>query len=342
LWNSERNGGARRRPSRGWGPAGRGAPIKGRARLRPSLISGAVTLGLVAVCFAERDRQAAQLAPPATEGLQILLTTSELVVGQNRLAFGLLMDGKLLADARVAVRVYAIQGEDARLVAEAPARYHRLEVIEQGKRIHIHPDGSRHVHGDATDVQGIYVSQVTFPRAGTWGLEVLAQSGNGPVESARLSVSALAASLTPMVGTPAPRSRNRIASDVSELKQIDSSEPPDPRLHQTRIADAIAQGKPQVIVFATPKFCTSRVCGPVVDIVRLLLPTYGDRVVFTHQEIWQDFATQRVSPTVEEWHLQSEPWIFVVDGKGIIRAKFEGLTTTREIAAALQQILEPR
>jgi len=76
--------------------------------------------------------------------------------------------------------------------------------------------------------------------------------------------------------------------------------------------------------------------------VRLLLPTYGDRVVFTHQEIWQDFATQRVSPTVEEWHLQSEPWIFVVDGKGIIRAKFEGLTTTREIAAALQQILEPR
>jgi hypothetical protein len=32
----------------------------------------------------------------------------------------------------------------------------------------------------------------------------------------------------------------------------------------------------------------------------------------------------------------------VVDGQGIIRAKFEGLTTAREIAAALQQMLEPR
>jgi hypothetical protein len=314
---------------------------KGRALLRPSFIAGVITLGLLAVCFAQRDPLAAQSAPPATDGLQVLLTTSELVVGQNRLAFGLLKDGKLLAGARVAVRVYALQGEDAQLVGEAPARYHPLEVIEQGKRIHIHPDGSRHVHGDATDVQGIYVTQVTFPRAGTWGLEVLAQSGNGAVESSRLSISALAASLTPMVGTPAPRSRNRIASDVPELKQIDSSEPPDPRLHQTRIADAIAQGKPQVIVFATPRHCTSRVCGPVVDVVRTLIPIHGDRVVFIHEEIWESGSLQRFSPTVEEWNLRSEPWIFVVDGTGMVRARFEGLTTRRELEAALRLVLTP-
>jgi hypothetical protein len=319
LWNSER---------------------KGRARLRPSLISGVVTLGLLGICFAQRDRPAAQPDPPATDRLQVLLTTSELVVGQNRLAFGLLKDGKLLADARVAVRVYALQDGDARLITETPARYQRLEVIEGGKRIHIHPDGSRHVHGDATDVQGIYVARVTFPRAGTWGLEILAQSGGGAVEPARLSVSVIADSLTPMAGRPAPRSRNRIASDVSELKQIDSSDPPDPRLHQTRIADAIAQGKPQVIVFATPRYCTSRVCGPVVDVVRTLIPTYGERVVFIHEEIWET-GLQKFSPTVEEWNLHSEPWIFVVDGAGIVRARFEGVTTRRELEAALRLVLAP-
>jgi len=59
----------------------------------------------------------------------------------------------------------------------------------------------------------------------------------------------------------------------------------------------------------------------VVAIVRLLLPTYGDQIVFTHQEIWQDMITQRLSPTMEEWHLPSEGWLFVVDGQGIIRAK---------------------
>jgi hypothetical protein len=321
LWNSERN--------------------DGRARARPSVVSGVVALGLLAVCYAQRDQSSAQLAAPTTDGLQVLLTTSELVVGQNRLAFGLLRDGRLLADARVAVRVYAIEGEDARLVAEMAARYHRLEVIEGGKRVHIHPDGSRHVHGDATDVQGIYVAQVTLPRSGTWGLEVLAQSSNGAVESARLSVGVLAASLAPMVGTPAPRSRNRVASDVSDLRQIDSSDPPDPRLHRTRIADAIAQSKPQVIVFATPRHCTSRVCGPVVDIVRTLIPTYGDRVAFIHEEIWETGSLQKFSSTVEEWNLRSEPWIFVVDGTGMVRARFEGVTTRRELEAALRSVLAP-
>jgi hypothetical protein len=307
--------------------------------VQPSVVAGVVALGLLAVCSAQRDRPAAQLAAPTTEELQVLLTTSELVVGQNRLAFGLLKDGKLLADGRVVVRLYVLDGEDGRLLAEAPAQYQRLEVIEAGKRIHIHPDGTRHVHGDATDMQGIYVAQVTFPRSGTWGLEVLAQSGGGAVESARLSVSALAAPLAPLVGTPAPRSRNRIASDVSDLKQIDSSDPPDPRLHRTRIADAIAQGKPQVIVFATPRYCTSRVCGPVVDIVRTLIPTYGDRVAFIHEEIWESGTLQKLSPTVEEWNLRSEPWIFIVDGEGIVRARFEGVTTRRELEAALKPVL---
>jgi len=313
-----------------------------RARARPSLISGVVALGLLVVCPARDDRAAAQLTPPSTEALQVLLTTPELVVGQNRVAFALQKDGRLLADAKALVRVYAIDGEDAQLVAETPARYLPLEVIEQGKRIHIHPDGARHVHGDATDVQGIYVAQVTLSRAGVWGLEIVARSGDGPAEAARLSVSALATSLTPMVGAPAPRSRNLVAGDVSDLKQIDSSEPPDRRLHQTRIADAIAQGKPQVIVFATPRYCTSRVCGPVVDIVRTLIPVYGDRVAFIHQEVWEGGSLQKLAPTFEEWNLRTEPWIFVVDGRGIIRARFEGLTTRRELEAALRLVLAPR
>ena len=309
-------------------------------------VGGLVTLGLLAVCFAQRARIGRKLSNGCgsgllAEALQVLLTTSELVVGANRFAFGLLKDGKLLADARVTVRVYALQNEDARLVAETPARYHALEVISQGKHVHIHPDGSRHVHGAATDVQGIYVGQVTFARPGAWGVEVLAQLGDGRAQGARLSVDVLPVSRTPMPGTLAPRSRNLIAADVIDLRTIDSSEPPDPRLHQTRIADAIAQGKPQVIVFATPRYCTSRVCGPVVDVVRTLIPTYSDRVVFVHQEIWEAGSLQRFSPTVEEWNLRSEPWIFVVDGGGMVRARFEGLTTRRELEAALRRVLGP-
>jgi hypothetical protein len=61
--------------------------------------------------------------------LQVLLTTSELVVGQNRVAFGLLWERKLLAQAAVVVRVYALHGQDAALLAEAEAPYYALEVV---------------------------------------------------------------------------------------------------------------------------------------------------------------------------------------------------------------------
>jgi hypothetical protein len=300
-------------------------------------------LFLVAACciqLTERWAVAAEPSTPVGGALQVLITTSELVVGQNRFAFGLLQHNKLLDAATVAVRVYDIRDQQApQLMAETPALYHKLEVVEQGNRVHVHPDGTRHVHSETTDVQGIYVAQMIFVHPGPWGLEILVQQGDGPVETARLRVNVLGVSPTPLLGAPAPRSRNLIASEVSDLRQIDSSEPPDPRLHQSRIADAIAQGKPQVIVFATPKFCTSRVCGPVVDVVRTLLPAYGDRVVFIHQEIWQGSAPQQLSPTVEEWNLRSEPWIFVVDGQGMIRAKFEGLTTRRELEAAVRHML---
>jgi hypothetical protein len=271
--------------------------------------------------------------------LQPFITTSELVIGRNRLAFGLLKANKFLEGADVQLRLYAVDRPEATLSAELKVPYQAVRNVKQERSVHRHADGTAHVHGDESGVRGLYVAQLEFSRAGTWGIELLAKHANEPVEAVRFAVTVLDAPATPAVGSPAPRSSNLIARDVKNLREIDTSQKPDVRLHQVRIADAIAQGKPQLIVFATPQFCTSRMCGPVVDIVRTLLPAYGKRVAFTHQEIWQDFAEKKMFPTVEEWRLDTEPWVFVVDGKGIIRAKFEGLVTVQEIESALQQVL---
>jgi hypothetical protein len=306
-----------------------------------SLIALAV---FVALSFAAYEAEtAAATGPPLPTGDQLrpVITTSELVVGHNRLAFGLLKHHRLIDGADVIVRVYEIDGQQAQPKAEARAPYHKLEVVEQGQRLHVHPDGTHHVHHEETDVRGLYVAQVTFERPGTWGLQLVAKQGDGTMASLPFTVNVLPAPHTPALGAAAPRSQNLIASDVSDLTQIDTSDPPDPRLHRVRIADAIIWGKPQVIVFATPKFCTTRLCGPLLDVVRMLLPAYGDQVVFTHQEIWQDPSAQKLFKTVEEWNLPSEPWVFVVDREGIIRAKFEGLVTAHELEAALKQILLP-
>lgn len=284
-------------------------------------------------------RAAADLPPVAGGGLQALITTSELVAGQNRFAFGLLKANKLIEAANVTLRIYAVEGAEAQLAAELNAPYQPVRNVKQERSLHRHSDGTQHAHDKESGVRGLYVTQIGFTRAGNWSIEILAHQKAGSHEVARTAVTVLDNPHTPVVGSPAPRSRNLIASNVKDLRQIDTSPRPDPRLHQVRIADAIEQRKPQLIVFATPQFCTSRMCGPVVDTVRTLLPAYGKRVAFTHQEIWQDFAEKKVFPTVEEWRLMTEPWIFVVDARGIIRAKFEGLVTVRELEAALQQAL---
>ena len=277
----------------------------------------------------------------ADDALQPLITTAELTVGQNRFAFGLAKQSKLIERADVLVRVFDLQGTEAHLTAETNAPFRPVANPVAEKKVHRHADGSLHVHDAATEVRGVYVAHLTFTRSGKWGVELVARQPDGSSETARLTVVVRETPTTPAVGSPAPRSRNLIASDVKNLRQISTSERPDPRLHQTRIADAIAMGKPQLIVFATPQFCTSRMCGPVVEIVRTLLPTYGKRMVFTHQEIWQDFATKKVFSTIEEWRLESEPWIFIVDGQGMIRSRFERLVTARELETALQNVLLP-
>jgi hypothetical protein len=284
-------------------------------------------------------RVSAEPARPAADRIQPLITTSELVIGENRFAFGLVQANRLIENGDVLVRLYGIDRESTHAVSEVNAPYQSVRSLPAKDVMHLHADGTRHVHTSDDAIRGLYVTRLKFPRPGTWGVELLVRQNGVDFEPIRLSVKVLENPPTAGVGTPAPRSLNLTAKDVKNLRDIDTSARPDSRLHQVRIADAIAQGKPQLIVFATPQFCTSRMCGPVVDIVRSLLPAYSKRVAFTHQEIWQDFMSKKVFATVGEWGLQSEPWIFVVDGHGIIRAKFEGLVTERELEVALQQVL---
>src|SRR5262249_18018104 len=157
----------------------------------------------------------AERSPQADEALQVLITTVELVVGQNRFAFGLLKEHQVLEEAHAVVRVYALEGQQGQLQTEVPASYARLEVVEQGHHLHFHPDGTRHSHHEETNSRGIFVAQVPFASPGPWGLEVRATQGNGPLEISRFTVHVLAGPSTPALGTPAPRSHNRIASEVT-------------------------------------------------------------------------------------------------------------------------------
>jgi hypothetical protein len=99
---------------------------------------------------------------------------------------------------------------------------------------------------------------------------------------------------------------------------------------------------PFVVSFATPRYCSSRACGPVVDVVDGTRRHFANEgsIRFIHVEIYQDHDPRKgQNRWVREWHLPSEPWTFFVGRDGRIKAKFEGSISSRELESAIRRFL---
>ena len=107
------------------------------------------------------------------------------------------------------------------------------------------------------------------------------------------------------------------------------------------VAGALAAHRPFVVTFATPKFCTSRTCGPVVDVVDAVRKRFASSPVrFIHVEVYRgNDPTKGYNRWMREWGLQSEPWTFAVGADGRVKAKFEGSVSVAELSAAVRGLL---
>ena len=106
------------------------------------------------------------------------------------------------------------------------------------------------------------------------------------------------------------------------------------------VADALKKGEPFVLAFATPEFCQSQTCGPTLDIVKSVVKDFP-KVTTIHVEPYElpaeppNFAPVK---SAQEWGLPSEPWVFVVDDKGKVAAKYEGAIAPEELNAQLKKL----
>ena len=188
---------------------------------------------------------------------------------------------------------------------------------------------------ESGDVEALYVAKLRLPKPGTYWL--VAQPSGAPVQAlGQVQVKANTAS--PAIGSPAPRTDTPKLGDAP-IAQLTTRTPPDRDLLRWSVADSIAAHKPFVVVFATPKFCQSRTCGPVVDVVEKVSKDFP-RVRFIHVEIYTDNdPTKGENRWVRQWRLPSEPWIFLVGRDGRVDAKFEGSISVDELGAAVRRTL---
>jgi len=313
-------------------------------RLRLTIAVSAV---LLAACSRGIERPSGVVHTPGS-GLVAQVASYELIAGEsNRLIVGLLTEeNRLLAGGGVEFRFFFLgEGEASgrEPVGESvPASFLPLP----GQEGTTSPDRPTIV--SPAEARGVYRAEgVTFDQAGFFEVEVRADLGAGDVRTATAAFEVVEEPAYPAPGDRAPRTENLTIGSEAPPEAVDSragleGEVPDRELHRTTIAEAIRQGRPALVVFATPVYCVSQFCGPVTDMVAGLAQDHREAAEFIHVEIWRDFQEQTINRAAAEWLLRkddlTEPWVFLIGPDGRILARWDNVATREEIEPWLERL----
>lgn len=250
------------------------------------------------------------------DGAFAVRASSDLGLGPERLLIGIVgPEGERLGSPDLGVTLQLFPQSDPSAVEEVEADF-----------LWIVPDST-----------GIYKADVVFGQPGPWAA-ILVPEGGEPLEPVGFEV--LTDTFSPGVGEPAPASDSP-TSATNAIEDISTDNEPDPRFYEMTVAEAVTSGQPSVIVFATPQFCQTSACGPMLEDVKTIAAGYPD-VNFVHVEVFTGFNEPgfapdgaHLAPAVVEWGLTTEPWVFVVDARGVVTHRFEGVMDPTELEAAL-------
>lgn len=253
----------------------------------------------------------------ATTPIQLVLVPSEVIVGPNRFAVGIFdQGGNMVHEADVHLHFYDLT-DHSNPFFESEADAYSLSTER----------------GEVT----IFAFDREFSHAGDWGVEVEVTfpDGTEALNGIRFFVTEDSPSIKP--GDKAPVIRTPVSGDVNQnLGLISSAEMPNPGFYRTSLDQSLSSGRPTLLLFATPAFCQTRFCGPSYDIFNDLYRQYQDDINFIHVEVFTGLPNPAlnnyaVSPAMQEFGLESEPWVFLIDKNGIVLYRVEGLFTFDEM-----------
>jgi hypothetical protein len=184
----------------------------------------------------------------------------------------------------------------------------------------------------------VYSAEVEFPKKGKYAVLGTTKKPDGSLTgaTAQIDVSSVGADPIPRVGDKAPKVQTEtLESAGGDIAKIDTRDPPSD-MHKADFADVVGS-KPVALLFSTPQLCQSRVCGPVTDMELQMQSKYGDKMTFIHQEVWQDNDINKgLREPLRQFNLPTEPWLFVVNAKGVITARLEGSIGVRQFEDAVK------
>jgi hypothetical protein len=277
------------------------------------------------------SRSLRELIRNMPSGPELAPSVSLLRTGRNRFAFGLFDRGnKQIADLKVAL--YASRGLDEPARGPYVARFEPITL--RGRFV------SRQTVDDPDAARSVYVAELPLSRSGGYTVVAVAEFDNRFVVTSPMQVMVNDRSKVPAPGDRAIRVHTPTRSSVGgNIEEIDTRIPPD-SMHEVDLAEALVRHRPVLLLFSTPALCQSRVCGPVTDVAEEVKSEYGEQMDFIHMEIYVDNEVEKgPRPQFRAWHLDTEPFAFAIDRRGIVAERLEGAFSVRELRAAVRKAL---
>ncbi|HYZ93061.1 MAG TPA: hypothetical protein VFA34_11835 [Actinomycetota bacterium] len=282
-----------------------------------------LALGVGAVAWSCSRKGGDRTNEPGAAAVSVAVTSLQLAVGDTRNAFAVLRGQN----------PYVPDELTARLVD--PARKSRRIKVER-QRIGFGPGGDE----AGTEIEDIFTFRHDFDTPGVWGVDVRA---DGKRSQGAFQVLSRKQARSPLVGEEAIGSESPTVDDARGVDPI-CTRKPRCSMHELTIAQALDAGKPAVVTFGTPRFCTSRTCGPVVDIVEDQAKRVGDAASFVHVEVWRndDDSVNKPggeAPAFAEWKLGTEPWVYFIGADGVIADRWLGALGSKELRARVDSLI---
>jgi hypothetical protein len=238
------------------------------------------------------------VAPDASNELAVVAATFEQLVDQpNPFVFGLFT-----------LQQEPIEGARAELYA-----------VPAGGE----PQGPWPAEPSGADVPpgGLYTVPVEFTATGVH--EMVVVTDDGRAGAVAVDVRDTESSVLPAPGQQAQAVATPTGNESLGYERICTRTPEQCGMHEISLDEALAGDTPVVLLFATPAFCQTAVCGPTVDVVEQVRRRGFDDVTFIHCEIFSD-AGETLGDPVVAWNLPTEPWMFVIDPGGTIVRRADG------------------
>jgi hypothetical protein len=229
---------------------------------------------------------------------------------------------------------FGLADKEGVLVPEPPASSMQISITQDGQPVGSPITVVKHNEGLS---RPYFPLTFTPPKAGVYTLTTTIE---GEAVTSQIQIPASSKAVQP--GQPMIPLDTPTTSDQRGVELLCTRSPACP-LHDVTLRDALAKGTPTAFLVATPQFCQTAICGPVLDVL-LNVHTEFPQVTFLHSEVYPTVAdaqpgAQKTVEAITTYQLFFEPWLLLAQPDGTIHRRLDVIFDEVELREALADLV---